>query len=63
MYLLKFAAEVKVNDGVIQVLNNMRVRESTKKEIKKRKGERKKGRKKEGKEEIKDLSTLNSQKG
>lgn len=63
MYSLRFAAEVKVNDGVIQVLNNMRVRESTKKEIKKRKGERKKERKKEGKEEIKDLSTLNSQKG
>lgn len=63
MYLLKFAAEVKVNDGVIQALSNMRVREYTKKEIKKRKGERKKERKKEGKEEIKDLSTLNSQKG
>lgn len=63
MYPLKLVAEVKVNDGVIQVLKNMRVRESTKKEIKERKGERKKERKKEGKEEIKDLSTLSSQKG
>lgn len=31
MYSLMFAAEVKVNDEVIKVLNNMRVRESTKK--------------------------------
>lgn len=62
MYPLKFAAEVKVNDGVIQVLKNMRVRESTKRRSRKER-ERKKERKKEGKEEIKDLSTLSSQKG
>lgn len=47
MYPLKFAAEVKVNDGVIQVLKNMRVRESTKRRSRKeRERERKKGRKK-----------------
>lgn len=31
LYSLKFSAEVKVNDEVIKVLYNMRVRESTKK--------------------------------
>lgn len=63
LYSLKFSAEVKVNDEVIKVLYNMRVRESTKKEIKERKEDRKKEGKKEGKEKIKDLSNLNSQKG